>query len=204
MVSRDRRPRHRAEPADSSHAIPDHGFDSLLDTTSPGSDGPLDPESTNRFGYPESLSVSLPALRAEQLRQLATRRGVYPSALVAEWVVERLDIEDPGFAPTASVPLPTVPSTAPDRLDAPLTAPAPALASDQVPRAVPHQQPRVPPPSVGPLEPTAAEEADGPERGSVTPLFPGGAAPPPPDQTAPGQARHRAPEPITRLDSRRR
>jgi hypothetical protein len=238
MVSRDRRPRHRAEPADSSHAIPGDGFGSLRDTISPGSDGLLDPESTNRFGYPETLRVGLPALRAEQLRRLASRRGVCPTTLVAHWVVERLDLEDPGFAPTPSVPLPTLPSTAPDRLDAPLTtlvpdrldaplttlvpdrldaplttpvpdrldapltAPAPALASDRVPRAVPHQ-PRVPPPLIGPLEPTAAEEAEGPERGSVTPLFPSGAAPRPPEQP-PGQARHRAPEPVTPLHSRRR
>jgi len=204
-MARDRGPRHRAEPGESCRAIPDRGIDPLVDTVSSGSPGLVDPESTSRFGFPETVPVSLPALRAEQLRHLASRRGVSTTALVARWIIERLELEDPGLGLAPSVPAPTVPATAPERLHGSPAAPASTPVSDQVPRAAPQRQPRVPPPSIGPLGPTPPERAEVSARGSVTPLFPGGAISPGPGEgVAPGQPRHRAPEPITRLDERRR
>jgi hypothetical protein len=39
-------------------------------------------------------SVRVPVGRLERLRALAARRGKAPSALIREWVIERLDIEE--------------------------------------------------------------------------------------------------------------
>lgn len=47
-------------------------------------------------------SVRIPVRRVEQLRHLAAARGMKPSALLRQWVIERLDRE------TAGVPVETV------------------------------------------------------------------------------------------------
>lgn len=39
-------------------------------------------------------SVRIPAARLEQLRERATEKGIAPSALMRQWVIERLDADD--------------------------------------------------------------------------------------------------------------
>lgn len=60
-------------------------------------------ELTGRFGSAQVFQLRLPALRIEQLRRIASDRGVSPGALAVDWVVERLDRED-----TPTGPLPVV------------------------------------------------------------------------------------------------
>ncbi len=59
-------------------------------------------ELTGRFGSAQVFQLRLPALRIEQLRRIATERGVSPGALVVDWVIDRLDRED---TPTGPLPL---------------------------------------------------------------------------------------------------
>ncbi|MHA6626729.1 hypothetical protein ACU61A_14935 [Pseudonocardia sichuanensis] len=60
-------------------------------------------ELTGRFGSAQVFQLRLPALRIEQLRRIASDRGVSPGALAVDWVIERLDRED-----TPTGPLPVV------------------------------------------------------------------------------------------------
>jgi hypothetical protein len=61
--------------------------------------GPGATETTGRFGAAQVFQLRLPALRMEQLRRLAESRGVSPTALAIDWVLERLDQEDTETGP---------------------------------------------------------------------------------------------------------
>lgn len=80
---------------------PDHDpeYDSYLAALS----AEPDTHTTGRFGTAQVFQLRLPALRIEQLRRLAEERGVSPSALAVDWVVERLDREDTPTGPLAVV-----------------------------------------------------------------------------------------------------
>ncbi|WP_156993975.1 hypothetical protein [Pseudonocardia acaciae] len=98
MVFRERRPsRHRAVESDPADLMPEDELESYLAALSPEADGSAS-ELTGRFGSAQVFQVRLPALRIEQLKRLAADRGVAPTALVVDWVIERLDREDPGYA----------------------------------------------------------------------------------------------------------
>ena len=62
-------------------------------------------ELTGRFGTAQVFQLRLPALRTEQLRRIATERGVSPGALVVDWVIDRLDREAAAASP-ATGPMP--------------------------------------------------------------------------------------------------
>jgi hypothetical protein len=64
-----------------------------------GVDGDRATEQTGRFGTAQVVQLRLPALRLEQLRRIAQERGVSPAALAVDWIVERLDREDPTTGP---------------------------------------------------------------------------------------------------------
>ncbi|HTF53399.1 MAG TPA: hypothetical protein VK735_38630 [Pseudonocardia sp.] len=106
MVFRERRPsRHRAVPDRPADSMPDVELESYLAAISPDVDHPRS-ELTGRFGSAQVFQVRLPALRIEQLRRLAATQGVPPTSLVVDWVIERLDQEDPGFgSPVPRAPL---------------------------------------------------------------------------------------------------
>jgi hypothetical protein len=106
MVFRERRPsRHRAVPDRPADFMPDVELESYLAAISPDVDHPAS-ELTGRFGSAQVFQVRLPALRIEQLRRLAATQGVPPTSLVVDWVIERLDQEDPGFgSPVPRAPL---------------------------------------------------------------------------------------------------
>ena len=99
MTPRDeRRARHRipAQRRDSEGVeLPPHDpeLDSYLAALA-GDDGSGATETTGRFGSAQVFALRLPALRMEQLRRLAADRGVSPTALAVDWVLERLDQED--------------------------------------------------------------------------------------------------------------
>jgi hypothetical protein len=100
------RSRHRAPepvrraPDEQSAADPD--LDSYLAALSgAGDEHPT--ELTGRFGSAQVFQLRLPALRIEQLRRIASDRGVSPGALAVDWVVDRLDREN-----TPTGPLPVV------------------------------------------------------------------------------------------------
>jgi hypothetical protein len=84
--------------------LPPHDpeLDDYLAALSPESE-PGATELTGRFGPAQVFQLRLPALRIEQLRRIASDRGVSPGALAVDWVVERLDRED-----TPTGPLPRV------------------------------------------------------------------------------------------------
>ena len=75
--------------------MPDDELESYLAAISPEVDSARS-ELTGRFGSAQVFQVRLPALRIEQLRRLAEAQGVPPTSLVVDWVIERLDREDPG------------------------------------------------------------------------------------------------------------
>jgi len=106
MVFRERRPsRHRAVPDRPADSMPDVELESYLAAISPDVDHPPS-ELTGRFGSAQVFQLRLPALRIEQLRRLAATQGVPPTSLVVDWVIERLDQEDPGFgSPVPRAPL---------------------------------------------------------------------------------------------------
>ncbi|GEL17952.1 hypothetical protein [Pseudonocardia asaccharolytica] len=107
---RDRsRSRHRgpdqqpaAEQGDTDLASHDPELDSYLAALAPESD-PGATALTGRFGSAQVFQLRMPAPRIEQLRRLAAERGVSPSAMAVEWVIDRLDRED-----TPTGPLPVV------------------------------------------------------------------------------------------------
>ena len=78
----------------------DTQLDSYLAALAPGAEHPT--ELTGRFGSAQVFQLRLPALRIEQLRRLASERGVSPGALAVDWVIDRLDRED---TPTGELPL---------------------------------------------------------------------------------------------------
>jgi hypothetical protein len=90
----------RRGPEESPVADPE--LDSYLAALS-GSGDEHPTELTGRFGHAQVFQLRLPALRIEQLRRLATERGVSPGSLAVDWVIERLDRED-----TPTGPLPVV------------------------------------------------------------------------------------------------
>lgn len=101
------RSRHRApaaRPEDAARveaALAGAGdLDSYLAALSADSEHPT--ELTGKFGTAQVFQLRLPALRTEQLRRIAQERGVSPGALVVEWVLERLDVED---TPTGPLPI---------------------------------------------------------------------------------------------------
>jgi hypothetical protein len=75
-------------------------LDSYLAALSTDSEHPT--ELTGKFGTAQVFQLRLPALRTEQLRRIAQERGVSPGALVIDWVLERLDLED---TPTGPLPI---------------------------------------------------------------------------------------------------
>ena len=77
--------------------MPDEELESYLAAISPDVDSPRS-ELTGRFGSAQVFQVRLPEMRIEQLRRLAEAHGVPPTSLVVDWVIERLDREDPGFS----------------------------------------------------------------------------------------------------------
>lgn len=104
-----RRSRHRSPGTPAAPGLDDAVVDAAL-----GRDGDLDSylaalssdehhptELTGRFGTAQVFQLRLPAVRIEQLRRIATERGVSPGALAVDWVIERLDRED---APTGPMP----------------------------------------------------------------------------------------------------
>ncbi|HEY2206240.1 MAG TPA: hypothetical protein VGH99_17355 [Pseudonocardia sp.] len=100
MVFRDRPSRHRAVDAPGG-TTPDQELESFLAAITPEPD-PGDAESTGRLDSAQVFPVRLPELRIEQLRRLAVARGIPAASLVRDWVLERLDREDPGFGPAAN------------------------------------------------------------------------------------------------------
>lgn len=113
MLFRERRPsrhRHRSPdpaPASADDHVPDTELHTYLAALSPEADvGPS--ERTGRFGTAEVFQLRLPALRIEQLRRFAEARGVPPAALAVEWVIDRLDAEDPETGPVPILPPPPV------------------------------------------------------------------------------------------------
>jgi hypothetical protein len=99
MVFRDRRPsRHRAADNRQADAAPAREL-ALFPATSPDADtfdSGATAELTGKLRATQVFQLRLPALRIEQLRLLAESRGVTPTALVANWVLERLDEAEPG------------------------------------------------------------------------------------------------------------
>jgi hypothetical protein len=99
----DKRRKHRGP--ERPDQVPDRELDIYLAALSPESDvGPS--ELTGRFGSAEVFQLRLPALRIEQLRRYAAERGVPPATLAVEWVIERLDAEDPETGPVPVLPPP--------------------------------------------------------------------------------------------------
>jgi hypothetical protein len=100
------RSRHRAPApprrAQAEPPEPDRELDSYLAALS-GANDEHNTELTARFGSAQVFQLRLPALRIEQLRRIAAKKGLSPGALAVEWVLERLDRED-----TATGPLPVV------------------------------------------------------------------------------------------------
>jgi len=95
---RERRPsRHGASSRKARPELEQHDpeLDSYLAALAPQED-------TGRFGSAEVFQIRLPALRVDQLRQVAEERGTSSSALVTDWVLERLAQED---APTGPIPV---------------------------------------------------------------------------------------------------
>ncbi len=95
-TSRDRRqPRHRAAPTPAQdEQPPDHELESYLKALVPTAEESAS-ELTGGFGSAQVLQVRLPVYRIEQLRRIAEERDVAPATLVGEWVIDRLDREDP-------------------------------------------------------------------------------------------------------------
>ena len=101
----DRRRKRRAPTSEGADGAPDRELDTYLAALSPESDvGPS--ELTGRFGSAEVFQLRLPALRIEQLRRFAAEQGVPPAALAVDWVIERLDAEDPETGPVPVLPPP--------------------------------------------------------------------------------------------------
>jgi hypothetical protein len=233
--------------------MPDDELESYLAAISPEVDNPQS-DLTGRFGSAQVFQVRLPALRIEQLRRLAGAQGVPPNSLVVDWVLERLDQEDPGFpsavprapiAPRVHQPGPLTPVNPVEQLKptggrtavnpmipprasvGPLNLPAagplgptatatripavsadPALdprAFDPAPIAAPIPEPKAETDPTDDREPESkADSGSEPksEPNQVTPIFRVGTELPDPQERR--GPRHRAPEPVTSLLTRRK
>lgn len=113
MPSRDRRSaRHRAAPRPAEAELqPDHELESYLKALAPSPDEPVS-ELTGGFENAQVLQLRLPLYRVEQLRRLAEERDVAPATLAREWLVDRLDREEPPTGPLRAVDEPAQPDTA--------------------------------------------------------------------------------------------
>jgi hypothetical protein len=233
--------------------MPDDELESYLAAISPEVDSSQS-DLTGRFGSAQVFQVRLPALRIEQLRRLAGAQGVPPNSLVVDWVLERLDQEDPGFrsavprapiAPRVHQPGPVTPVNPVEQLNptgerrpanpmipprasvGPLSLPAatplgptatatriPAVSADPAldPRAfepAPIPEPKAETDPTDAREPESESDAD-PTTGTepkaepnqVTPIFRAGSELPDPEERR--GPRHRAPEPVTSLLTRRK
>lgn len=200
MVFRERRPsRHRAVDARPADSLPEDELESFLAAISPEADCSPS-ELTGRFGSAQVFQVRLPALRIEQLRRLAQTKGMPPTSLVVDWVIERLDQEDPGLGPSSA----DLVSAAPPARPAETYRPANPLVAPLSP--VDQLNPMGELTSVSPeaAVPPASEPAADPASEPVTPLFRGSAHAAKSEDDRPRRARHRAPEPVTSLLSRRK
>ncbi len=90
--------RHRAAPASGPEEQPDLELESYLKALAPKQDDP-DSELTGRFGSTQVFQLRLPAMYVDQLRKIAEERVIAPAALAGDWVVERLQREDPPTGP---------------------------------------------------------------------------------------------------------
>jgi hypothetical protein len=207
MVFRERRPsRHRAADGKTPDAVPNHELESFLALISPNGKNSSS-ELTTRFGSAQAFQLRLPELRIEQLRRLAKARGVSATELVMDWVLERLDRDDPADrADLAPGPDPSAVAPAPSReVDpGPADAPQPATAwlsegigAEPVAQLSPVDQLN----PIGELTPVSPAAP-------VTLLFRGASG-----AHAMGVSegkeksrgpRHRAPEPVTSLHTRRK
>lgn len=233
MVFRERRhSRHRATDVDPPEAMPDHELDSFLAAIAPEADDAQSAQNaqsalTERFGSAQVFQLRLPSLRLEQLRRLAEARGLAPTALVLDWIVERLDQEDPASITPAprqeSNPAPVVaePTVGTGRRRTTTPAPIPGAspsATVDIAEPEPARQPAtasfdidIDEPVVafspldqlrpaGELTPVASADPEAP----VTPLFRNSPPAHADEKPARKGPRHRAPEPITSLHTRRK
>lgn len=163
----------------------------------------------------QSLRLRLPTPYAEQLEELAQQRGVTPTALLATWVMERLATEGRPSMPSPSE------KTSQAALRPPSIAPAqrsnPDARTTESTRDTAPAEPREPATAswdlglpedlvsllspVDQLNPIGDLAPPGPA--AVTPLFRN--APPAHASEEPQKGpRHRAPEPVINLHSRRK
>jgi hypothetical protein len=207
MVFRERRPsQHRAAEGKSPDPVPDHELESFLTSISPGRRGDTEEsasERTTRFGDAQVYQLRVPELRVEQLRALAQQYGMSPTALMLEWVLERLDQED--RLPVAPAPRretdPVLPSAEPSPSPAEPREPATVQFRD-----IAGEESVAPLSPVEQLNPIGEFTPVGPAA-PVTPLFrhlPGAHATAKDKKGKSEGPRHRAPEPVTSLHTRRR
>lgn len=181
--------------------MPDEELESYLAAISPDVDSPRS-ELTGRFGSAQVFQVRLPELRIEQLRRLAEAHGVPPTSLVVDWVIERLDREDPGFssgvprapiAPRVRQPDPVGPVNPveqPNSASAGELPRGPLGRTGGTPARPPLGQPRRPPAGHQPLPPSGrpARSSVGPLMGAVGPLTQPATRPPHPLGSGPLRA----------------
>jgi len=169
MVFRDRRPsRHRAVPDRPADPMPDDELESYLAAISPEVDSARS-ELTGRFGSAQVFQVRLPAMRIEQLRRLAEAQGVPPTSLVVDWVIERLDREDPGHGSA----VPRAPISPRVRQPDPVGRVNPVEQPGPIGGPLPGAPGRTGgTPAVPPLGQAPRPPAGRPARGSVGPLTP--------------------------------
>jgi hypothetical protein len=234
MVFRERRPaRHRAPDgtvpacprtpeglevtaaevtAELGSLFDDSFFDSVEPLPARPAPAPGTPDDAQGPTSPEPLRLRLPAPYAEQLQELAEQRGVTPGALLATWVMERLATEGrPTMPAPDGKPSSAPPSVAPAQRSNPDAPPAESSAE---PGSAEPRQPAtaswdlgLPEDLVSLLSPVDHLNPIGdlapPSPAAVTPLFRG----PPPahaSEEPPKGPRHRAPEPVINLHSRRK
>ncbi|HEY1968463.1 MAG TPA: hypothetical protein VGH89_11000 [Pseudonocardia sp.] len=196
MVFRERRPtRHRAADGYQPEVLPGLELEAFLAALEPG-ENVAPPGLTGRISPAKPLALRLPEAYAEQLRELADERGVTMSALLASWVMERLG-QELTYSVVTPAPRsefdPVVPPAAEARQ--PATASLPSVMTEDL---------------IAPLSPVDQLNPIG----ELTPVSPANAAPvtplfrnPPPahaSEDPPKGPRHRAPEPVTSLHSRRK
>jgi hypothetical protein len=195
MVFRERRPsRHRAADGYQPEVLPGLELESFLAALEP-EENAAPPGSTGRVGPARPLALRLPEAYAELLRELAEERGVTSAALLASWVMERLgqELSQP-VTPAPRVEFdPVVPPPTESRQ--PATASLPSLSTEDLIAPLSPVDQLNP---IGELTPVAPASA-----AAVTPLF---RNPPPAhaSEDPPKGPRHRAPEPVTSLHTRRK
>ena len=208
MVFRESRPsRHRATDERSSDTVQDHEMESFLASIAPGrgdSTAESASEKTARFVDTKVFHVQVPMLRGEQLRRLAEQQNMSPTALMLEWVLQRLDQEDQhSIAPAPRREADGVPSAVESsRPPTDPQEPATVLLGDGP--KVETSQPLSPVDQLNPIGDLTAVTPVGPAA-PVTPLFrnPPGAHASAKEKKSRGP-RHRAPEPVISLHTRRK